>query len=66
MVVEVVIIDLTISNSHSRRGFLHSIHRATGIMGSILNTEEGKETYLQHGTVLLKLVISNYSLLHRF
>jgi hypothetical protein len=42
--VEAVIIDLTISNSHNHRGFLHSTHRATGIMGSSLNTEEGKET----------------------
>lgn len=52
--VEAVIIDLTISNSHSHRGFLHSIHRATGTMGSRLNTEEGKETYLQHGTVVFR------------
>jgi hypothetical protein len=46
MVLEAVIIDPTISSSHSHRGFLHSMHRATGIMGSILNTEEGKETYI--------------------
>jgi hypothetical protein len=37
--VEAVIIDPTISNSHSHRGFLHSTHKATGTMGSILNTE---------------------------
>jgi hypothetical protein len=40
VIVEVaVIIDLTISNSHSHRGFLHSTHKATGTMGSSLNTE---------------------------
>lgn len=55
--VEEVIIDLTISkcHSHSHRGFLHSTHRATGITDSSLNTEtEGKETHLQHGTVVFK------------
>jgi hypothetical protein len=56
--VEAVIIDLTISNSHSRRGFLHSTHKATGTMGSSLNTEEGKEMYLQHGTVVFKKLIT--------
>jgi len=40
--VEAIIIVLTISNSLRHRGFLHSTHRATGTMGSNLNTEEGK------------------------
>jgi hypothetical protein len=46
IVLEVVIIDRTISNSHSHRGFLHYIRRTTGLMGSIHNTEEGKEMYI--------------------
>jgi len=58
VLVEVaVIIGLTASNSHSLRGFLHSIHRAIGTMDSNLNKEEGKETSLHN-------IVINYILLH--